>query len=175
MTYRTIDSIFQNIDETLCAAEAHGMAAGMLCIDNRTENTVWLNEVTQESDKILEEERSMLVSLFEKTRELLVSDDSFEFDLFLPEEECPLQERAVALTSWCQGFLYGVGYASSTADWPGEAGEILKDIMEFSRLDTEVVGEDDENALMEINEYLRAAVLLITEELNDGGDEKVLH
>ena len=94
----------------------------------------------------------------------------------MPEEDYPLEERAAALTGWCQGFLYGVGAVSSTADWPGETGEILKDIMEFSRLDTEVDGEDDENALMEINEYLRAAVLLITEELNDGGDGgKVLH
>lgn len=160
----------------MCAAEAHGMATGMLCIDNRTENTVWLNEVTQESNKLLEEERTILVFLFEKTKELLVSDDSFEFDLFLPEEDCPLHERAAALTSWCQGFLFGIGFASSTAEWPGETGEILKDIMEFSRLDAEVDGEDDENALMEINEYLRAAVLLVTEELNEGGDsENVLH
>lgn len=181
MTYKTIDTIFQQINEDTSAAEAHGMATGMLCIDCSAEAASWLNEAVHEPERLLEEERSMLDALFEKTRELL-EGDSFEFDLLLPEDDCPLYERAAALKSWCQGFSFGVGYSSSTSDWPGETGEILKDIMEFSRMDTEVEGEgegegeEDENAFMEINEYLRAAVLLLAEELSDNGDgERVVH
>ena len=48
--------------------------------------------------------------------------------------------------------------------WPGDVGEILKDIMEFTKLDAEAEGEEDERAFMEITEYLRSAVLLLRDE-----------
>ncbi len=175
MAYKTIDTIFQQIDEDSSAAEAHGMATGMLCMDYRTETTAWLNEAVHEQGRLLEEERSTLDALFETTRELLESN-SFEFDLFLPDDDCPLHERVDALKSWCRGFLFGVGYSSSSKDWPGDTGEIVKDITEFSRMDAEVEDEEDENAYMEIHEYLRAAVLLFAEEFNESGDSnRVIH
>ena len=59
-----------------------------------------------------DEDRTLLLRLFEQTRDLLGSDE-FEFDLFLPEDEALLGERLEALSSWCQGFLFGVGSSYS--------------------------------------------------------------
>jgi uncharacterized protein YgfB (UPF0149 family) len=174
MTYRVIDSIIERSDKAICAAEAHGMAAGMLCVDNRIDSVAWLIEVFSEISEITWDERNVLTCLFERTQELLGSD-SYEFDLFLPGDEYTLQEQAAALQSWCSGFLFGVGYASSSSDWPGESGEILQDIVEFSRLDTHVEGDDDENSIVEINEYIRAGVLLIQDELRDASQGEHLH
>ena len=43
--------------------------------------------------------------------------------------------------------------------------EILKDISEFTKLDTQVEGEEDEAAFVELTEYLRSAVFLLKAEL----------
>ena len=52
---------------------------------------------------------------------------------------------------------------NSKAEWSGESNEILRDIVEFSKMDPDVDGEEDENALVEINEYIKMGVLLIRE------------
>ena len=115
-----------------------------------------------------DEDRATLIHLFEDTRSLLASDD-FEFDLFLPDDDVLLSEQVEALTYWCQGFLLGVGFTHATSDLSKEVREILKDIIEFTKLDTEAEGEEDESDFMEITEYMRSAVLLLRSELNQKG------
>jgi uncharacterized protein len=97
--------------------------------------------------------------------------------LLLPGEDARLSEQVEALQQWCQGFLFGLGTSSSTsetaANWPDEIREIVKDITEFTKLDTDVEGEEAENDFMEITEYLRAAVVFVHTELNSGDDRTV--
>lgn len=166
MTYTAIDTIFRHHGGALNAAEAHGIATGMLCVDLRGDVTAWLQEVVRDAEALDDEPRNLLSGLFENARRLLQEDD-YRFDLFLPDEDAELQQRAEALRDWCQGFLFGIGYTRSNGDWPGECGEILRDIVEFTRLDTEAEGEEDENALMQIQEYIRTAVLLLRHEFNN--------
>lgn len=166
MAYQVINAVLERMDADFGAAEAHGTAAGMLCINARAESADWLNELFQDAAPLPDEDRTLLLRLFEQTRDLLGSDE-FDFDLFLPDDEALLGERLEALSSWCQGFLFGVGSSYSEPVWPGDVGEILKDILEFTKLDAEAEGggEEDERAFMEITEYLRSAVLLLRDEL----------
>jgi uncharacterized protein YgfB (UPF0149 family) len=164
MAYQVINSIFERMDADMCAAEAHGMAAGMLCLNAQADSASWLNELFPNAAPLLDEDKTLLLRLFEQTGDLLASDE-FEFDLLLPEDEALLGERIEALSRWCQGFLFGVGSSYSESVWPGDVGEILKDIMEFTKLDAEAEGEEDESAFMEITEYLRSAALLLRDEL----------
>ena len=55
--------------------------------------------------------------------------------------------------------------------WPKDVREILKDITEFTKLDANAEGEEDERALVEITEYLRSAVLLLRDELGESSGE----
>ena len=170
MAYNACNAIIVQSDAELSAAEAHGMATGMLCVNEQTESSAWLAELLHNSSSVLDENKNLLVKLFEETRRLMASDE-FEFDLFLPEDDTSLAERVEALKSWCRGFLFGVGSTASSSSWPKDAREILKDITEFTMLDASVEGEDDERAFMEITEYLRSAVLLLCEDLdNSSGD-----
>ena len=41
--------------------------------------------------------------------------DEMEFELLLPDDDAPLEQRATALSQWCQGFLYGFGTGGSRA------------------------------------------------------------
>lgn len=160
--YQAVNSILEQQDADIDAAEAHGIAVGMLSVEARAEADNWLQELIADSQAIVEADKTLLLELFEQTRQLLDNDaDEFAFDLFLPDDEEPLYEQVEALRSWCQGFLFGIGYARSSSDWPGETGEVMRDIIELTKIDNNVEGEDDANALMEIREYLRAAVFIV--------------
>lgn len=172
MVYPIVNALLVQSNEDLSAAEAHGMATGLLCVNTQTTSAYWLGELLHESGPITDEDKELLIRLFEETRRLLASDDfDFEFDLLLPDDDELLQEQVVALKNWCRGFLLGVGSARLNADFSAEAHEILKDISEFTKLDSDAEGEEDEGALIEITEYLRSAVLLLRDELSgDAGD-----
>ncbi len=173
MMYSSIDEILVRHDAEVNAAEAHGIATGMLCIDERLDATQWAKELFQANTEVSPEEYALLDGLFKKTCQVL-SSDSFEFDLLLPDDEDTLlTEQAEALCHWCQGFLFGIGYGHSASTWPGNSGEILKDVVEFTKIDTQVHDEEDEQALVEIIEYLRAAVLLLRDDLR--GDAAQTH
>lgn len=171
MAYPIINAILVENEAEFGAAEAHGMAAGMLCANNKTDSSDWLNELLPDNTAIVDEQKSVLIRLYEETRRLLAGDD-FEFDLFLPDDDVPLIERIVALKNWCQGFLFGVGSTTAKTNYSRDAHDILKDISEFTKLDTETEdeNEEDEVALMELTEYLRTAVLLLRTELNQHTD-----
>ena len=168
MVYKIINTIFAKNEAELTAAEAHGIAAGMLCVDEQADINQWFLELFRNPKPIVEEQKNLLIRLFEETRRLLASE-GFEFELFLPEENTPLKEQVEALKLWCQGFLFGIGTnpSVSTLDWPEDVREIVKDITEFTKLDTQVSGEEDENAFVEITEYLRSVVVLLRDDIKD--------
>ena len=181
MVYQTIDNILKEIGAEMTAAEAHGIATGMLCVDATTTAEHWLSELFSGTSPD-EDSAVLLTGLFEQTGELLTSDE-YRFDLLLPDDDDDMEQQVEALRSWCQGFLFGVGYAQaadkaveggafarrSVSDWPGETGEILKDIVEFTKMaltGDSPIDEEEAAAFVEINEYLRVAVFLIRSEFN---------
>jgi hypothetical protein len=119
-------------------------------------------------------EKLALLALFEQTAKLL-SEGGFEFDLLLPDDEESLSNRVDALRHWCLGFLLGLGFARSGDDWPGESGELLKDLVEFTQVDSDVEGEEDETAFFELVEYVRVAVQVVQSDLSSEGDAEALH
>jgi uncharacterized protein len=164
MAYSACNAIIVQSDAELSAAEAHGMATGMLCVNEQADSASWLAELLDDSDSVIDENKYILIRLFEETRRLLGSDE-YDYDLFLPEDDMPLIERVDALKGWCRGFLFGVGSGASGSNWSKDARDILKDIAEFTKLDANAEGEEDEQDFMEITEYLRSAVLLLRDEL----------
>ena len=170
MTYSVINAIVVQSDVELTAAYAHGMATGMLCANGQAQSNDWLTELFFHATPATGEDRTTLVYLFEETQDLLLSDE-FEFDLLLPGDEALLSEQVEALTHWCQGFLLGIGFTHADTDWSKEATGILKDIVEFTKLDIEAEGEEDENDFVEITEYIRSAVLLLRSEINKEGEK----
>ena len=174
MVYKVCNAILTKCDADLSAAEAHGMATGLLCVNERISSDDWLAELLRNAGSLGAEDNILLVRLFEQTRQLLCSGE-FEFDLFLPDDDSLLSERADALKNWCRGFLFGIGFSRPARGFNKETREILKDITEFTRLDTDVEGEEDENDFAEITEYLRSAVLLLRDELSSNNEDMNQH
>ncbi|MCQ8103469.1 UPF0149 family protein [Methylomonas sp. SURF-2] len=163
--YRAVSSILQKYDADMGAAEAHGIAAGMLCVEHKVDAAGWLHELFTDQNDLFDEDQTVLRELFEGSRNLLDPDNGeFSFDLLLPDEDEPLADRVEALRVWCQGFLFGVGYAHTDADWPGDSAEVMRDLIELTKIDSDAEGEEDEAALVEIHEYVRAAVLTVRDQ-----------
>lgn len=164
--YQLIRTILEQQRAQFNAAEAHGIAAGMLCVDSNVAVLQWLQELLEDINVFDQENHSLLVEFFEQTRKLLDGkDEQFAFDLLLPDENEALPVRAEGIRQWCQGFLYGFGKSHEVGYYSEECNEILRDLVEITKLDTRVENDEDEMALMEIHEYIRSAVLLLRDHL----------
>lgn len=101
-----------------------------------------------------------------------LGDTEYGFDLLLPGEEADLGDRVEALGARCRGFLGGFGLGTATAaQLSDEAREAIEDLARIARAELSFEDdEDDANALEEIIEFVRVAVLLLHSE--HGGDSK---
>lgn len=174
MSYQAIDSILHQYDADFGAAEAHGIAVGMLCIEPKTAADHWLGEVIADQHALLDHDKGMLLELFDRTRQLLNPEhEDFAFDLLLPDDDADLPDQVEALRCWCQGFLFGVGYAQGGGDWPGDTGEVMQDLIELTKLDSEnAESEDDANDLIEIHEYVRSAVFIVRDQFAENDNQQ---
>jgi uncharacterized protein YgfB (UPF0149 family) len=101
-------------------------------------------------------------------------DLNFGLQLFLPPAGLEGYDTAAALRDWAQGFLYGFGLAgkaSASQRLSAEGQEALRDFYEIGHMDAlrEAPDEEAQQALAEIEEYLRVAAMLIHEDMHAPG------
>lgn len=179
--YSRFDQALESIGLDLSASETHGVLCGLICAGTSQAHVEWIEELFRDrpsDDLLVREARRMLGQLYLASRKQ-VEDEGLELVLLLPQDNVSLELRAQALVNWCEGYLYGLGMAGvSERQLVGDAKEALNDITEFTRLDLDALeeGENHEIAYMELQEFLRVAILLIREELvsaregSDGGE-----
>lgn len=163
---------FNKITQTLEAAdlftnasETHGVLSGLICGGVKLNGKSWqphFNDVVNEglglpikAQKLIESIYGQVVNQF--------TDDGLGFNLLLPDDEMPLDERAEAMSQWAQGFLVGFGMVQQALnEAPVEIQELIRDIRDISQvsLDFEQEDEDSEIAFAEIVEYLRVGAML---------------
>jgi uncharacterized protein YgfB (UPF0149 family) len=148
-------------------AQAHGMLCGMLCADPTLDSQPWLAQLRSETmaENLLS--REILLELFAATVSQL-DDETLGFTLLLPDDGTDLSRRADALGHWCQGFISGLGAGGLIDDsaMSAEVHEVLVDLDKIARVgfETEDADEEDEVAYAEIVEYVRIAVMLLSQE-----------
>lgn len=167
-----VDAALRRLDAEMSVAECHGVLTGWLCAASGLTREQWLGHLApdlavgdgpaQQAGETLEGLRQAVVAQ--------LNDPELDFQPLLPADDNPLVERVEALGEWCQGFLLGIslGGLKDIAKLPGDSGEALRDLVQLSRAASYDVGEgeEDEEAYTELLEYVRAAVLLVNEELN---------
>jgi uncharacterized protein YgfB (UPF0149 family) len=143
------------------AAELHGGLCGWVAAGGTVAGD-WLAQVTADPDAPVVANGSVLQRLREATVAQL-EDRSFGFELLLPDGDAPLGVRSGALFGWCRGFLGGFGLAAGAAPPLSEEGtEALADLARLAAATPQDDGDDeDEQALAEIEEFVRVAVLLL--------------
>ena len=92
-----------------------------------------------------------------------LDDREFGFELLMPGSDASLVERSGALFGWCRGFLGGFGRsAGSEPPLSDEGREALADLARLAAATPQDDGDqDDEDALAEIEEFVRIAALLL--------------
>lgn len=143
------------------APELHGALCGWLSAGGR-DAPDWIGAVLADAGTAPESPGGALARLREATSSQLDSRD-FELELLLPDEQASLAERSGALFAWCRGFLGGFGLAAGPDPKLSEdCREALADLGRFAAAVPQDDGdEEDEQALVEIEEFVRVAALLL--------------
>ena len=168
--HQRFNQLLASIDLDVGASEMHGVLCGLLCAGHSDAHVRWFEDLFENrsaDDLLVSETRQALGQLYQVTHRQM-NDGDLDFMPYLPDERATLSERAGGLAEWCQGFLYGLGMAGiSEAGFVGDAKEAIGDIAEITRLDHEYIEADEaaEADFVELEEFLRVAVLLIREEL----------
>lgn len=165
-TFQQVENILTTAAVKLHPSEVHGLICGTICSSPKVPSN-W-DEVLGENlpEKVIE----VMKALFEFTAQQL-RDFSFDFTLLLPDDHSHLPVRAEALTLWCQGFLTGLHevYEELKTHEATEVVEALNDLIEIAKMNFEdvVPSEEDESAYVELVEYVRMAVILIYQTMNE--------
>ncbi len=167
-------------------AECHGVLCGMVCGENgRTAEEFFGHLATLE----LQVEPGtalfdVMSEAFDSTLQQL-ADDELRFNLWLPDDDQPLEQRTESLAQWCTGFLAGLGVGGPLQSLSSEATEALEDLRQIAQATH--VGkpmddsgesadeEDDEKAFSEVVEYVRVVTLILREELRGPGVDDPIH
>lgn len=158
-------------------SELHGLLVGHLAAGARLQPTVLLqnacelmdiNSLAQENSKVV------LLDIYQASCEQLEGVE-LDLELVLPDDEHEISQRAASLGLWCQGFLSGFGlYGKHTdASLSDEAKDALNDLGQIAQISSELEEADEHEAdLMEVQEYVRMAVLMMFTECNQALREK---
>ena len=143
-------------------SELHGSLCGYLSGGGRHDRGNWFAQVM--SDPLLSPPVAdgALDRLYVASTRQLESPD-FEFELLLPPEDRPVSERGDGLLAWGRGFLGGFGLAAgANPPLSEESQEALADLARIASSDLSYEDpEADEEALEEVAEFVRVAVMLL--------------
>jgi len=163
-------------------AECHGLLCGLLCCNIGVTAGDFLGHLA--AMQLLtdpgETLAGVMVEAWESTGRQL-DDEELGFELWLPDDDESLEERAISLAQWCSGFLAGLGSGCSLEGLSEEAREALADLMEISRAELSsgpgeaADNEEDESAFTEIVEYVRIVALSLQEEFRGPGNGDAIH
>jgi len=151
------------------ASELHGVLTGLVCSGFEFEDQsylVMINDLFNNGDGLTKAVKLLVKQIFsELWSEIL--DDTYSFQLMLPDDDDSIVERGHALGVWVQGFNLGFGLQQKDSPVVStEVKEVLTDFAEIANLSDEMEeDEDTEQAYFEISEYVRISALLCFTEL----------
>ncbi len=171
--HNELDHALQQCGSNWNAAQAHGLLCGRLSVAGPDCSNDWLGQLlgAAPAEATRDSCTTILDSLYTRTWRQLVERQS-EFELLLPDDVESLACRTEAMSHWCEGFLHGLvsekhpdKLKKRLAAEP--VADIIKDMLQITRAapSGEVADEEDEQALVELVEYLRVAAQLVYEEL----------
>lgn len=168
LDYYELGAELKKMDAVASPAEAHGILIGQLCGGLKLDGMMWLKQFLMAvgvKREPVEDQRNWFYALQDLSAAEL-ANAGMSFRPLLPDDEDPLSERLEAVGDWCSGFLAGFGSAghSDEEKLSDDIDAALRDFSEIAKIDTDVDGDSDfeeENAYMELMEYMKTVALLI--------------
>lgn len=159
--WAAVQADIDSLGLAMSPAELHGAVAGWIA-GGGADTPDWLARVLADDSLAPAARDGALEALHVATRGQL-ADRGFGFELLAPAADAPLSARSGALFDWCRGFLGGFGLAAGAQPpLSEESTEALADLAKLAGATAQDEGdEEDEDALTEIEEFVRVAVLLL--------------
>lgn len=172
MDYEELQSVLREPLNPFSASQWHGLLCGLLTTGRPVGAQLWHSMASQYTgdDILLDSDLEELLAQYIDQQKKQFSDERISFDMVLPDDEQPLEERAEALGQWCGAYLFGLsaGGVNRDTEMDADSQELLRDMAEISRVefDEEEADIEDEIQYNELLEYIRVGVLLLNTELN---------
>lgn len=179
ISYLKLENTLAKLGAQLNAAETHGLLTGILSLAYTANAETWQSTLLDNLDCATPTKTQW--GVLRATSNNIVeglSDLNFSFDLLLPDDDMPLEERVDALCFWCRGYLSGLGLIGITKeDLANETiNELIQDLSQLAHTNMETdASEDDENNFVELVEFVRVAVQNIQVELKSVEHSRMLH
>ncbi|MGJ8689211.1 MAG: UPF0149 family protein [Gammaproteobacteria bacterium] len=153
-------------------SELHGLLSGIIGTGLKIQPDSIINLVIKHLDveQCSDRNRETILAMYGFIEREMFSVDT-RYTLFLPDDELDLTQRVRSLASWCQGYLVGFGTGSGQVNitsFSAETEEALNDIVNIANMSDDFASEEseaNEAAYMELVEYLKVAVLLMSSEM----------
>jgi uncharacterized protein len=178
--YEQIIDDLSMLELHLGVSHLHGLLSGFIVADASLQAENYLRSlIMNKTGPQFHQSTHALFSIYTITHTWL-NNFGFEFKMLLPDENSSLQERILAFSDWCLGFLEALNLSGlSMDDFENEDDiEVLQHFQDFSDMDIEniEISEEDEKAYLEVTEYARLAVLQLFCNLNSQeGQETPAH
>lgn len=174
-TNQTVDpeDIAELIDRCKLAtsvSEFHGSLVGYISAGGAFPGKSVLDALRLEPDPAPDAAQNDMLDRLRHQTEAWLADTDLTFGPWLPDEDAPLAERADGLAEWTRGFLGGFGLGGSP-DMARQLSEDAREVLGYMatlagtefELDEDV--ESDEDALTEIEEFVRVGALTLHAEM----------
>lgn len=167
-TYDRLQAALELVGLEMRPAEIHGMICGEICRqlhsgpDADFPALLGLPEHSGGAQRAVLE---LVEELAEQSGRAL--DAGVQFALLLPGDDESIAERTGALADWARGFGVALlrGKALTLDKLEGDSAEVVRDLLKISEARPGEDSEEDERALVELEEYMRVGVQLVFEEL----------
>lgn len=160
---------------------SHGYWAGLICGGQSVSPKDWIMAI-YEKESAWDDLDPLLARFFLVVAEVTVeqlSDPHYAFQLLLPDDDDPMDERLASLCDWVRAFLIGFEAQGKIQPRPmlsEESKEALKDLQEITELSvTFNDAESEEQDYAEVVEYVRLAVLLLHQEMLNARSQGAEH
>lgn len=172
--YSHAQSILSSQNVLSHASEIHGALAGLISAGMAFEDSQYISiiaDMFNNGEPLPKEAAQLVKNLFSDLWQQL-ADDSFAFQLLIPDDDESLAERTQGIASWVQGFNLGFALQLKSDDktkqtkLSEDVEDVLKDFAEIANLAVDVDDdEESEQAFFEVNEYVRLSALMCFAEL----------
>ncbi|MBT0585562.1 UPF0149 family protein [Alteromonas oceanisediminis] len=169
LTYEILSSTLSRHQVSSDAAELQGLLTGMLAGGMSLSDREWPNAIADmlnAGEPLPTEVKEQAEALYAQLSQQLLDSD-FALALCLPDDNAPINDRGAALINYVQGFMTGFGlYQNDLSQCSVDVKEALEDFAEIAKMEDAMNDdEESEQALFEVEEYVRISSMLCFNEL----------
>lgn len=173
--YRHLDAALRRSGAGWNAAQAHGFITAGLALRGPDAGTELIARILEQVTPGSAERHDceLLLRAEIEATERALAERLSGFSPLLPADDEPAARRTEALAHWCEGFLHGLVSSERSTELEKRLAaepiaDIIRDMLEMTRAVADGTdAREEEQAYVEIVEYLRIAAQLVYEELAD--------